>query len=115
MEILNETIDFYRYFDATLQSEFIFECVERTIDNIIPIEVAYLQKYDEMKTWLDNIFEMPDKMIAMLIIILEQNKGSLSKRAQDKEFKNLTSNEIKKIEKQYKIIFEKDKLATMML
>ena len=108
VEILNETIDYYRYFDATLQSEFLFECVERTIDNIIPDEVAYLQKYDEMKAWLDNTFEMPDKMIAMLIRFLEQNNGSLSKRAQDKEFKDLTSNEIKKIEKQYKIIFMKD-------
>lgn len=108
VEILNETIDYYRYFDATLQSEFLFECVDRTIDNIIPNEVAYLQKYDEMKGWLDNTFEMPDKMIAMLIRFLEQNNGLLSKRAQDKEFKDLTSNEIKKIEKQYKTIFEKD-------
>ena len=108
VEILNETIDYYRYFDATLQSEFLFECVERTIDNIIPNEVAYLQKYDEMKTWLDNTFEMPDTMIAMLIRFLEQNNGVLSKRAKDKEFKDLSSNEIKKIEKQYKMIFEKE-------
>jgi len=108
VEILNETFDYYRYFDATPQSEFLFECVERTIDNIIPNEVDYLQKYDEMKVWLDNTFEMPDKMVAMLIRFLEQNNGALSKRAQDKEFKDLTSNEIKKIEKQYKIIFEKD-------
>ena len=105
VEILNETIDYYRYFDATLQSEFLFECIERTIDKIIPSEVAYLQKYDEMKSWLNNIFEMPDKMIAMLIRFLEQNNGSLSKRAQGEEFKNLTANETKRIEKQYKVIF----------
>lgn len=67
-----------------------------------------MPKYDEMKTWLDNTFEMPDKMIAMVIRFLEQNNGSLSKRAQDKEFKDLTSKEIQKIEKQYKIIFEKE-------
>jgi len=94
VEILNETIDYYRYFDATLQSEFLFECVERTIDNIIPNEVAYLHKYDEMKAWLDNTFEMPDKMIAMLIRFLEQNTGTLSKKAQVMEFKKLTSVEI---------------------
>jgi len=108
VQILNETIDYYRYFDATLQAEFLFECVERTIDYIIPNEVDYLQKFDEMKAWLDNTFEMPDKMIAMLIRFLEQNYGALSKRALDNEFKDLTSTEIKKIEKQYKIIFEKD-------
>ena len=61
-----------------------------------------------MKTWLDNTFEMPDTMIAMLIRFLEQNNGVLSKRSKDKEFKDLSSNEIKKIEKQYKIIFEKE-------
>jgi len=91
-----------------LQSEFIFECVERTIENIIPNEVEYLKKYDEMKAWLDNNFEMPDKMVAMLIRFLELNNDSLSKRAQDKEFRDLTSEEIIQIEKLYKIIFEKD-------
>ncbi len=108
VEILNETIDYYRYFDATLQSEFIFECVERTIENIIPNEVEYLKKYDEMKAWLDNNFEMPDKMVAMLIRFLEQNNGSLSKRAQEKESGDLRSEETNQIEKQYKMIFEKE-------
>ena len=51
---------------------------------------------------------MPDKMVAMLIRFLEQNNGSLSKRAQEKEFKDLTSEEIKKVESQYKITFGKD-------
>lgn len=108
VEILNETIDYYRYFDATLQSEFIFECVSMTIENIIPNEVNYLRKFDEMKSWLDNNFEMPDKMVATLIRFLEQNNGSLSKRAQEKEFRDLKSGEIIQIEKQYKNIFEKD-------
>ena len=93
-------------FAATIQAEFLFECVESTINNIIPQEVSYLQKYDSMKSWLDDSFEMPDKMVAMLIRFLEQNSGTLSKRAQDKEFKDLTSNEIKQIEKQYENIFE---------
>lgn len=108
IEVLNETIDYYRYFDATVQAEFLFECVESTINNIIPQEVSYLQKYDSMKSWLDDSFEMPDKMVDMIIRFLEQNSGTLSKRAQDKEFKDLTSNEIKQIEKQYKNIFEKN-------
>jgi len=51
---------------------------------------------------------MPDKMVAMLIRFLEQNNGTLSKRAQEKEFKDLTSEEIKQIENKYKIIFQKE-------
>ncbi len=108
VEVLNETIDYYRYFDATSQAEFLFDCVNFTINRIIPQEVEYLQKYDTLKVWLDDRFEMPDKMVAMLIRFLEQNNGTLSKMAQEKEFKDLTSEEIKKIEKKYKIIFEKE-------
>ncbi len=50
--ILNETIDLYRYFDATKQAEFLYNCVQETIDKTIPEEVAYLEKYDRMKAYL---------------------------------------------------------------
>lgn len=106
VEVLNETIDYYRYFDATAQAEFLFECVEHTINNIIPQEVAYLQKYDQMKAWLDDKFEMPDRIVALLVRFLEQNNGKISKRAREKEFKELTDNEIQQIEKQYQTFFK---------
>src|SRR5665648_1001912 len=91
---LNDSIDYYRYFDATLQSEFLFECVEYTINKIIPEEVAYLQNYDAMKSWLDDRFQMPDKTVALLIRFLEQNNSKISRRARDKEFSALTDEEI---------------------
>ena len=106
VDVLNETIDYYRYFDATSQSEFLFDCVDYTINRIIPQEVEYLQKYDAMKAWLDDRFEMPDIMVAMLIRFLEQNNGTLSKRAREKEFKDLASDEILEIEQSYKILFQ---------
>lgn len=105
VEVLNETIDFYRYFDATKQAEFLYDCVNDTIENIIPNEVDYLQKYDEMKRYLDDIFEMPDKDVALLIRFLEQNNGKLSKRAIENEFVTLTKEEVKEIEKHYKVYF----------
>ncbi len=106
VNVLNDTIDYYRYFDATPQAEFLFECVDTTIHKTIPEEVAYLQKYDEMKVWLDDHFQMPDNMVALLIRFLEQNNGKLSKRAQEKEFVGLNNEEVKNIEKQYNQVFE---------
>jgi len=105
VEVLNETIDYYRYFDATPQAEFLFECVDHTITSIIPEEVSYLQKYDKMKAWLDDTFEMPDNMIALLVRFLSQNEGKLSKRAQNKEFKELSVDEIFQIEGKYVQLF----------
>jgi len=105
IEVLNDTADYYKYYDATLQAEFLFDCINYTIRKIIPEEVSYLQNYDQMKTWLDDNFEMPDKMVAMLIRFLDQNNGGLSNRARRKEFQELTLDEIKEIEKQYQTIF----------
>ncbi|MNP95795.1 Fic/DOC family protein [compost metagenome] len=105
IEVLNDTIDFYRYFDATKQAEFLYDCVNDTIENVIPQEVDYLQKYDEMKSYLDDIFQMPDKTVALLIRFLDQNNGKLSKRALEKEFSVLTEKEVKEIEEHYQLYF----------
>lgn len=105
VEVLNETLDFYRYFDATKQAEFLYDCVDDTLNRVIPQEVNYLLRYDEFKHYIDNEFEMPDNMVAILVRFLEQNGGILSKRALKKEFSELNENEIKLIQETYKDIF----------
>jgi Fic family protein len=105
LEVLNETVDYYRYFDATHQAEFLYDCVNDTIQNIIPQEVSYLKNYDEFKRYIDEEFEMPDKLVALLISFLEQNNGSFSKRAKEHEFKALNDDEVMMIETTFKNIF----------
>lgn len=106
IEVLNDTLDYYRYFDATPQAEFIFECIDYTLNKIIPEEVGYLQKYDAMKAWLDDRFQMPDKTVSLLIRFLEQNNNKFSKRALENEFSTLTNDEVAEIEKTFKLYFE---------
>ena len=106
IDVLNETIDYYRYYDVTLQAEFLYDCVIDTIENIIPAEVTYLAQYDEFKRYVDDEFEMPDNMVALLVRFLDQNNGSLSKRAREKEFGALTEIEINQIENRYNEIFK---------
>lgn len=105
IKVLNNTIDYYRYFDATKHAEFLFECIEDTVKNIIPNEVQYLINFDEFKQFLDNEFEMTDKLVALLVRFLDQNNGKLSQRAIAKEFAKLTEKEIVEIETQYQLIF----------
>ena len=101
VEVLNDTIDFYRYFDASRQAEFLYACVEDTIKNIVPNEISYMAQYDEFKHYLDESFEMPDKLIALLVRALEQNSGKLSKRVWKKEFSALTEKEVTEIEQTF--------------
>lgn len=105
VKVTNQTKDYYRFFDATKQAEFLFDCVKYTIEHIIPHEINYLANYDDFKNFTDKEFEMPDKLVSMLVRSLEQNQGVLSKRAKEKEFSELTQNEIEQIETEYKSIF----------
>lgn len=105
VNVINQTKDFYRFFDATKQAEFLFDCVEDTVENIIPSEIKYLSNYDSFKRYLEEAYEMPDHLIALLVRFLEQNNGLFSKRAKEKEFSMLTPQEIENIEATFKRIF----------
>lgn len=105
VEVTNETKDYYRFFDATKQAEFLFDCVADTIKNIIPQEINYLANYDAFRVFMEEEFDMPDIFISVLVRFLEQNRGILSKRAKEKEFSMLTEREVKRIEATYTEIF----------
>ncbi len=105
VEVLNETINLYRYFDATKQAEFFFECVEETVNKILPDEVEYLQKYDLLNESIKNYIDMSDKLVDLLIRFLSQNDGKLSKRAREQKFEKLTAPEVQAIEQKYAEIF----------
>lgn len=105
VEVVNATIDLYRYYDATKQAEFLYNCTADTIERVIPDEVNYIIRYDKFKMFMDNNFEMPDKMIATLVRFLEQNDGRISKRAKEKEFKKLSKKECEKIETMFNELF----------
>jgi Fic family protein len=106
VQILNETIDLYRFFDATPQAEFLYECVRETVLETLPQEVHYLEQHDKMKTFIEDHFDMPDKDMENLIGFLRQNQGRLSKRARNKEFKKLTNEEVAMLQKEYDEIFQ---------
>ena len=106
VEVLNETLDLYRYFDATKQAEFFFECVEETVSQNMPEEVEYLKKYDLLNEFIKNYLDMPDRLVDLLIRFLSQNDGKLAKRKRTKEFEELTDKEIQAIEEKYLEVFQ---------
>lgn len=106
VEVVNDTIDLYRYFDATKQAEFLFSCIKETIEKVLPEEIKYLENFDKMKDFIISNFEMSDSSIDLLISFLRQNNGTLSKRALSKEFSLLTKEEVKILERNYNDIFD---------
>lgn len=105
VEVLNETADYYRYFDATRHAEFLYECVQQTVERDLPDEVAYLEGYDSFSNQVLQIVDMPNRMVDLLHRFLSQNRGTLSKRVREKEFRLLTDKEVIAIEKAYASAF----------
>ncbi|MBD2860085.1 Fic family protein [Spongiibacter sp. KMU-158] len=108
VEVLNETAELYRFFDATAQAEFLYDCVAETVNVTLPEEVNYLNRYDQLNTFIKNYLDMPDRMVDLLIRFLHQNGGLFSKRAMEKEFAALAEAERHAIEQRYKAIFGGD-------
>jgi len=46
MIVLNETADLYRYFDATSEAEYLFDCIEDTIGRDLKTELDFLRFFD---------------------------------------------------------------------
>jgi Fic/DOC family len=103
--VLNDTGDFYRFFDATPHAEFLYACVRKTIEEDLPNETNFLKNFDLFRAGIENLIDMPERTLNNLFGFLRQNGGRLSKRARENEFSRLTTEEITQIEKVYRASF----------
>lgn len=106
VDVLDNTSDFYRFFDATPHAEFLYACVAKTIEEDLPNETDYLRRYDIFRAGIEAMIDMPDQTIDLLFRMLRQNGGQLSQRARQTEFAQLTPDEALKAEQIYAQAFE---------
>ena len=95
--VLNETADLYRFFDATAQAEYLFDCIEDTISRDLKRELDFLKFFDVAMKDVMDIVDMPNQRAALLIKLVHQNEGKLSKAKRDM-FREISDQEIARIE-----------------
>jgi hypothetical protein len=105
VRVLNDTGDFYRFFDGTPHAEFLYECVKRTIEHDLPYETGFLRRYDEFRRRIEGMIDMPERTVDLLFRFLDQNDGKLSNRARTKEFDALTEEEVERVQTIYDEVF----------
>jgi hypothetical protein len=106
VEVLNDTVDLYRYFDCTEAAEFLYECVQRTVEQDLPREIDYLSRHDEAKRRSMDTVEMPDRLAEDFIMFVRQHGGTLPLRRRQKEFTSLSDEELASLEKIVREAFE---------
>ncbi|MDR1140197.1 MAG: Fic family protein [Planctomycetaceae bacterium] len=88
----------YRYMDLTAQTETLFQFIEQTLDSELSNELTFIANYDQAKQSIQNIIDMPDKLIDLFIHSCRQNKDRLSARKRSSHFDFLTDDEIHRLE-----------------
>lgn len=94
VEVRNETADLYRYYDCTEEAEFLYSCVRRTVEEDLPREIGFLRRHDEAIRRIMDVVEMPDQLAESLVLLIRQNKGTLSKRRRTREFRRMRAGEV---------------------
>lgn len=98
MKIKNNDPSLYAYLDYTQYAEYLFACIDRTINTDFKNELDFIIRYDQVIQAIQEIVDIPDRQLDLLIKMIIQNNGVLSPIKRKKLFSALTDNEIKKIE-----------------
>ncbi|MDD5666599.1 MAG: hypothetical protein PHS26_04730 [Actinomycetota bacterium] len=83
----------------TQQAEALFRFIEQTIETELAGELAFLANYDTTKQALQEVVDMPDRLIDLFIRFCLQNNGRLSEKKRKSYFEALSDKEVAIMEK----------------
>lgn len=106
LTVQNETANLYRYWDATAFAEFLYHCVAETANRDLTEELRFLQIFDAALQAVKEIVDMPDRRASLLVRFILQNRGTLSKNKREKDFPELSGEEIERLENAIREISE---------
>ncbi len=94
MIVKNETARWYQYMDMTAQVEALYDFVSRTVEKELVEELSFLANYDKTKKAIQDIVDMPDRLIDLFVQRCLQNNGRLSERKRSSHFEFLSDEEL---------------------
>jgi hypothetical protein len=78
--VLNDTLDLYRFFDATAQVEYLADVILETVREDLRQELEYLQRFDRIYPLVDERLDgVPRNKVTLLISLCLQNNGRLAR------------------------------------
>jgi len=100
----NEVESYFRFPDLTYQCIYLAKTLEQSIEIDLHLELEFLFKYDDIKKEIQQIVDMPDRLIDLAIKFMHQNNGIISKRKRQ-DLIMLNDLEIEQIQNKFRDIF----------
>lgn len=107
MIVAGETNRWYRYIDMTTQAEALYDFVRLTIEHELVEELDFLASYDKTKQAIQEIVDIPDRLIDLFIQLCLQNSGRLSAGKRESHFGLLTDDELTNMENAFRAGYER--------
>lgn len=98
MTVPDETGRLYKYIDMTVQAKALHDFIKLTIEHELVEELDFLMDYDRTKQAIQEIVDMPDRLIDLFIRLCLQNNGRLSAKKKELHFGFLTDDELVSME-----------------
>jgi Fic family protein len=102
MRVTDESAPWYSYMDMTAQAEALAEFIRMTIEEELVQELNFLVNYDATKKAIQDIIDMPDRLIDLFIQLCLQGNGKLSTKKRLAYFDFLRDDELVAMEEAVK-------------
>jgi fido (protein-threonine AMPylation protein) len=99
LSVKSDTKKFYQYIDFTFYAEYLFSCIEKTIEEDFRDELDFITRYDRTKRSIQSIVDMPDFKIDRAIRCIAENNGKLGSKMRRTYFSELSDDTVSAIEK----------------
>jgi hypothetical protein len=106
MTVHGATVDWYRHPDLTDMAEGLWRWLSFAVDRELPDQVNFLVGLDRARRDIQEVVDMPDRLIILFIKLCRQNQGLLSARKRESHFAMLTDDEIRQMEAAVREHFE---------
>jgi hypothetical protein len=112
MTVENNTACWYQYMDLTVQAESLYAFIVKTIEEELVTELNYLVHYDKTKRAIQDIIDIPDRLIDLFIQFCLQNNGRLSVNKRTTHFEFLTEDELAAMEQAVQTEYSRAELTS---
>ena len=99
---------YFKFFDATLQAEFLYHALKRTLEEDLPKEIEYLIGFDHAYNSLNQFMDWPNHNLELFIRVVHQNQYKLSKTKRNSHFDWMNESEISHAEQEVKQAFNNE-------
>lgn len=98
MRVTNDSAFLYRFPDLTSQAEALFAFIRETVQRDLPAELEYLATFDNARSQLRRVVDMPERRMDLFLRLCLQGKGRLSLKKRTM-FAEITDAELARLER----------------